>query len=90
MLRAATDPSAFSGRCLLSTLNTTVMELNEVILIRLPGQVQSYQSVDTHVTDADTAEEGIHQLPVETLQKIYLPSLPPSQLCLKVGSPILL
>lgn len=59
MMRAGTDPTVFCGRCLLSTLNTTVTELNGMILGGLPGQARVYQSTDTHVTDADVAETGL-------------------------------
>lgn len=90
MLRARTDPEAFSGRCLLSTLNTTVTELNEMILGRLSGQIRTYESTDTHVTDADAAETDLDEFPAEVLRNIDLPSLPPSQLHLKIGTPILL
>jgi ATP-dependent DNA helicase PIF1 len=89
LLRAATDPSAFRGRCLLTTLNTTVAELNTHILRRLPGQLRTYRSIDSLDTD-ETLGSDLHELPVEQLQSIDLPSLPPSQLNLKVGAPIIL
>jgi hypothetical protein len=87
LLRAATDPLTFSGRCLLTTLNTTVAELNALMVRRLPGQVRTYQSVDS--LDTDEASD-VHELPVEQLQSIDVPSLPPSQLHLKVGAPVML
>ena len=87
--RAVTDPSAFHGRCLLTTLNTTVTELNKLILGQLPGQLRTYQSVDSYDTE-DTSGSDLHELPVEQLQSIDIPSLPPSQLSLKIGAPVLL
>ena len=86
--RAATDPSTFRGRCLLSTLNTTVTELNVHILRRLPGPLRTYQSIDA--LDVDESVRDLHELPVEQLQSIDIPSLPPSQLSLRVGAPIML
>lgn len=86
--RAATDPATFKGRCLLSTLNTKVTELNAHILGRLPGQLRTYQSVDS--LDVQDTVRDVDELPVEALQSINLPSLPPSQLNLKVGAPIML
>jgi hypothetical protein len=76
LLRAATDPSAFRGRCLLTTLNTTVVELNTHILGRLPGQLRTYRSIDSLDTN-ETSGSDLHELPVEQLQSIDLPSLPP-------------
>jgi ATP-dependent DNA helicase PIF1 len=89
LLRAATDPFAFRGRCLLTTLNTTVVKLNTHILKRLPGQLQTYQSIDSLDTN-ETSSSDLHELLVKQLQSIDLPSLPPLQLNLKVGAPIIL
>ena len=86
--RAATDPSTFRGRCLLTVLNATVTELNKVVLDRLPGQVRTYQSVDS--LDTDDSDADLHELPVEQLQSIDIASLPPSQLSLKIGAPVML
>jgi hypothetical protein len=87
--RAVTDPSTFSGRCLLTTLNTTVAELNAHILGRLPGTLRTYRSIDSQDTD-ESSSSDLHELPVEQLQSIDLPSLPPSQLNLKIGAPVIL
>jgi ATP-dependent DNA helicase PIF1 len=87
-LRATTDPLTFHGWCLLTTLNTTVTELNAFIIKCLPGQIWIYQSIDSLDTD-EALSSDIHELPVEQLQSIDLPSLPPSQLCLKFGAPII-
>ena len=38
----------------------------------------------------DTSGSDLHELPVEQLQSIDIPSLPPSQLSLKIGAPVLL
>ena len=89
LLRAATDPSTFRGRCLLTTLNTTVTELNTHILQRLPGPLQTYRSIDSLDTD-EASGRDLHELPVEQLQSINLSSLPLSQLSLKVGAPVML
>jgi ATP-dependent DNA helicase PIF1 len=82
------DPSTFHRRCLLTTLNTTVTELNTHILIRLPGQLWTYQAID--ILDTDNSGHDVHELPVEQSQSIDLASLPPSQLLLKLGAPVML
>ena len=89
LLQAPTDISAFRGRSLLTTLNTAVTELNAVILPRLPGQIQTYQSVDL-LDRSSAAATDLDDFPVEQLQSIDLASLPPSQLSLKLGAPVLL
>lgn len=61
--RATTDPSTFQGRCLLSTLNITVTELNAHILGHLPGQLRIYQSVDS--LDTQDTVRDVHELLVE-------------------------
>jgi ATP-dependent DNA helicase PIF1 len=86
--QAITNPTALSGRCLLSILNTTVTELNSIILQRLPGLARTYLSLDIHVTDG--VSDDLHEFPVEQLQSIDLPSLPPSRLNLKIGTPVML
>jgi ATP-dependent DNA helicase PIF1 len=45
--------------------------------------------VDSLDTD-ESSGNNLHELPVEQLQSINLPSLPPSQLTLKIGAPVLL
>lgn len=64
--RAITDPLAFHGRCLLTTLNTTVGELNTQIIQLLPGVIRTYQSVDSQDTDKALGGD-LHELPVEQL-----------------------
>jgi ATP-dependent DNA helicase PIF1 len=70
-------------------LNTTIAELNTLIIGRLPGQIRTYRSIDS--LDTDEASGGdLHELPVEQLQSIDLPLIPPSQLNLKIGAPVML
>ncbi|CZT06983.1 uncharacterized protein RAG0_12554 [Rhynchosporium agropyri] len=90
MVRAPRDPTVFNGRCLLSTLNTTVTELNRIIITRLPGVVRTYLSIDKHVAEEDISVDDIEQFPVEMLNNIDIPALPPAVLHLKVGTPIML
>jgi hypothetical protein len=86
---ALTDWTIFRTRCLLSTLNTTVTELNKAILTAFPGPLQTYGSVDSQVLDEE-ATDNTPEMPVEVLQNIELSDLPPSQLQLKRDIPIIL
>lgn len=78
----------FKDRAILTAVNSTVAELNQVILDRFPGPVRVYRSVDS--TDINESGNGVEEIPVEYLQTIQLPSLPPSILTLKVGVPVML
>jgi ATP-dependent DNA helicase PIF1 len=72
---------------ILTTLNTTVIELNSAILASFPGAERVYESADS--TDVDNKESGIAEMPLEYLRSIQLPSLPLSTLRLKVGVPVM-
>jgi hypothetical protein len=87
--RAITDSFTFHRRCLLTTLNTTVIELNKLILGQLPGRLRTYQSVDSYNIE-NTFGGDLYKLPIEQLQSINIPSLSPSQLSLKIGALVLL
>jgi hypothetical protein len=45
--QAAINPLTFHGRCLLTILNTIITELNTIIIGRLPGQIRTYQFIDS-------------------------------------------
>lgn len=85
---AVRDYNALRGRALLSTLNASVWELNDLIFDRFPGTAFTFNSVES--TDLDDTGDGVHQFSVEYLQSLRLPALPPSRLILKVGVPIML
>jgi len=85
--RSLTDPTIFQGRVILSALNQSVSELNRNILGSFPGPYRVYHSIDS--TDL-SEDSNVEELPVEHLQGIDLPSLPPSKLVLKVGIPVML
>jgi hypothetical protein len=85
--RPVMDQTAFKGRVILSTLNSSVTELNMVILSLFAGPSRTYHAIDS----TDLAEGGdLEELPVEHLQSLDVASLPPSKLALKVGVPVML
>lgn len=55
------------------------------IQAKLPGQLMSYRSVDTVMNQDD-----IVNYPIEFLNSLDLPGIPPHVLQLKIGSPIIL
>lgn len=72
-------------RAILAAKNVDVDNLNLKIQQLLPGNLVSYKSIDT-VCDAGEAVN----FPTEFLNSLDLPGMPPHNLQLKVGSPIIL
>jgi hypothetical protein len=78
----------FRGRAILSFRNDTVTEFNDSMLLKLRGPVHYFNVVNSMEENEKTP--GVEPLPIEFLQGVELASLPPSQLCLKVGAPVII
>ncbi len=74
-----------SERAILAPKNLAVDEINAKLLSQLPGETSSYKSIDT-VPDPDE----VVNYPVEFLNSLAPAGLPPHNLELKVGAPIML
>ena len=61
-------------------------EFNESLLMKLPEEVHTYDSVDS----VDINEDEIDHIPQEFLRSQIPSGLPPSKLNLKAGVPIIL
>lgn len=72
-------------RAIVSPRNETVNEINNLIMQKVPGEVKCYKSIDT-VTNI---EDAVHY-PQEFLNSLNPAGLPPHELSLKVGTPIML
>ena len=77
--------SYFNERAILAVRNDVVNNLNTQLLQRVPGETVELLSTDTVVDDADATE-----CPIEVLNEISDPGLPPHKLTLKVGCPVML
>ena len=77
--------SAGTNACILTTHNKYVDELNDDILERDRGEAVEYLSADYFGPEAAEVEE---HYPVEVLNTLTAPGLPPHRLCLKVGCPV--
>ncbi|KAH0611538.1 uncharacterized protein H6S33_010803 [Morchella sextelata] len=86
--RAHLDPTVFSRRAILAMRNDTVADFNEIVLQQISGEIETYFAIDT--AEFSNSEESVDELPAEYLQNLNPASLPPSQLKLKIGAPILL
>ena len=83
---AGNNPGFFRDRVILPFRNNVVAEFNESLLMKLPGEVHTYDSVDSD----DINENETDHIPQEFLRSQTPSGLPPSRLNLKVGAPIIL
>ena len=88
MRQAHLDPGFFASRAILTLRNDIVADLNDSILNKLQGDSHILNSVDQ--IENGTAQERGDFLPPEFLRTLQTPSLPPSQLQLKLGAPVIL
>ena len=72
-------------RSILGTKNDVVDEINMNLLNKIPGEIVSYKSIDMPMDESEA-----FQFPVEFLNKIEMSGIPPHNLRLKVGCPIML
>uniref|UniRef100_A0A8D8QT90 ATP-dependent DNA helicase n=1 Tax=Cacopsylla melanoneura TaxID=428564 RepID=A0A8D8QT90_9HEMI len=82
---ATLDPLWLKTRAILAPEGGTALIINHALLDKMPGQPTTFESVDTVVEEEDTTN-----YPVEFLHSLNPPGLPPHQLRLKVGAPIML
>jgi ATP-dependent DNA helicase PIF1 len=83
--RQYTNHEWLAERTILATKNEDVNELNLKIQYLLPGDLVSYKSIDT-VCDATE----VLNYPTEFSNSLDLSGMPPHNLQLKVGSPVIL
>ncbi len=84
--QARNNPVFFRDHVILTFRNDVVAEFNESLLTKLPGDVHTYDSVDS----VDINEDRTDHIPQEFLRSQTPSGLPPSRLNLKVGAPIIL
>ena len=82
------DEAWLHERAILSPHNATVDGVNAAVLARLPGEVVTYDSVDT-INDDDNEEHG-PPVPVEVLNAIDVSGTPSHRIQVKVGAPVVL
>ncbi|XP_017239700.1 uncharacterized protein LOC108212487 [Daucus carota subsp. sativus] len=84
------DPKYLSERAILTPTNQTVTHLNALIVEKLPGISVSYFSVDSAEDFGGTEAEMNSAFPIEYLNSINVPGMPPHDLKLKVGVVVML
>ena len=82
----------FLDRMILAPRNSDVGDLNRHILELMSGEEQVFLSVDSVVDEAgvDDGLPGHNTFPAEFLRTLHPPGLPPGELRLKPGCPIIL
>ncbi|GJS63719.1 ATP-dependent DNA helicase PIF1-like protein [Tanacetum coccineum] len=85
-----TNDGYLKERAILTPRNEDADAINEFMFKKLPGEVVTYNSAD-EICKASTDNIDQHQLyPVEFLNNLNLPGMPPHKLCLKKELPIML
>lgn len=74
-----------SARAILAARNTDINDLNWTIQNQIPGELRSYKSIDRVEN-----EDEVINYPVEFLNSLDLPGMPPHHLRLKIGSVIIM
>ena len=74
-----------TGNVIMAPRNSDVDHVNDVILAKMPGRARTYNSCDTVVNDDNAID-----YPVEFLNELTIPGVPPHRLTLKVDCPIML
>ena len=88
---APPPPSYFLERMILAPRNADVAQINEEILNRMPGNIVTYVSSNTVVEDEGSASTfNPFPLTPEYLQAVNASNLPPGELNVKVGCPLIL
>ena len=79
------DTEWLSQRAILAPKNVMADSINQKLLAKLPGSATTYKSVDKVIHDTEAVE-----YPVEFLNSLEVPGVPPHILNLKKGTPIML
>lgn len=82
-------PTYFLDRLLLAARNKDVDNLNIAILNRFPGEQYTFHSADTIETEPNVYSDS-HHVPLEYLRSITASGLPPGELRVKKGCPLIL
>ena len=79
----------FKDRAILAARNGDVTQINHNVLEMLSGREVILFSADTVVAEAG-ADRLAARYPVELLRSLDAPGLPPGELCIKIGCPLIL
>lgn len=84
-------PEYFLDRMILAPRNADVSELNNTVLDAMAGEKRIFISAEELITDdAHPTPDQSHPIPAEFLRSINASGLPPGELPIKVGCPLIL
>jgi ATP-dependent DNA helicase PIF1 len=78
------------GRAILTPKNTDVDIISDMIMSRLPGETRIYSSLDSTDLIENTYRQQSQEYSPEFLRSLKMSDLPPGELKLKIGVPIIL
>jgi hypothetical protein len=82
-------PEYFAQRTILCPRNTSVDDINHSILDRMSGQQHTFMSADAVLKEDGTVDSN-PEIPAEFLRTLQLSGLPPGELRIKDGCPLIL
>jgi ATP-dependent exoDNAse (exonuclease V) alpha subunit len=83
-------PEYFLNRMILAPRNIDVGDINQEILDRMAGDSRRYISADEIIRETGADPRDDEPIPIEYLRSINSSSLPPGDLNLKIGCPVIL
>ena len=87
--RIQPPPPYFMDRIILAARNSDVDDINNAILNLFPGNESTFYSADSVETDPGVFSQSVN-IPTECLRSIEASGLPPGELHLKPGCPLIL
>jgi hypothetical protein len=83
-------PEYFLNRMILAPRNTDVNSVNETLLDRMIGDVKTYYSADQVIREPGADDQSHLPITPEFLRAVKSSSLPPGELRIKIGCPLIL
>jgi hypothetical protein len=83
-------PQYFLNRMILAPRNSDVNDVNEILLDRMAGDAKTYYSADEIIHEPGADDQNHLLITPEFLRSINSTSLPPGELRIKIGCPLIL
>ena len=83
-------PDYFYQRIILAPRNSNVNDTNESLLDKMPGNSKMYYSANNIIHEPGADNHSLSFVPPEFLRSIQSSSLPPGELNIKIGCPLIL
>lgn len=83
-------PQYFLDRMILAPRNSDVNDINETLLDKMTGDAKTYYSADQIIHEPGADDHSDLLVTPEFLRSITSPSLPPGELRIKIGCPLIL